>query len=186
MEPGFMDGSLSPGKISPDPPFQDALSTEPLMPLGTDFILGPFNVASDGRLTPRDPENHKGFSVRWRGCFVHARMLMDGRLVLRANLGRVPSTAGAARALREPLFAVVRGLPATFPRAWKLNLLADHRIELASEEPLELPASATELVSLITQFLLALGPYLDLMEEFGVANPPASASDAAELGSANA
>jgi hypothetical protein len=158
------------------------------MPLGTDFVLGPFNVASDGRLSPRDPDNHKGFSVRWRGCSVHARMLMDGRLVLRATLGRVPSTAGAARALREPLFAVVRNLPATFPRAWKLGLLADHRIELASEEPLEVPASAIDLVALITQFLLALGPYLDLMEEFGAATPAASVAESgpAELGSANA
>ena len=155
------------------------------MPLGTDFVLGPFLVARDGRLLPRDPDNLKGFSVRWRGCSVHARMLLDGRLAFRANLGRVPSTAGAARVLREPLFAVVRSLPATLPRAWKLDLLADHRIELASEEPLDLPASAVDLISVITQFLLALAPYLDLMEEVGAAGPAAPGSGPAELGMAN-
>lgn len=157
------------------------------MPLGAELILGPFNIAPDGKLTPRDPGNLKGFSVRWRGCTVHARMLLDGKLAFRANLGRVPSTAGAARAIREPLFAVVRSLPATLPRAWRLNLLADHRIELASEEPLDLPASAIDLVTLITQFLLALAPYLDLMEEVaGAGGAPASLTGApAELGIAN-
>jgi hypothetical protein len=149
------------------------------MPLGTDIILGPFIVDRDGRISPHDPDNLSGFRVRWRGCSVQARMLADGRLAFRANLGRVPSTAGAARALREPLFAVVRSLPATLPRAWRLNLMADHQIELASEEPLELPASAIDLVSLITQFLLALGPYLDLMEEVaGAGGAPATLTGA--------
>ena len=82
---------------------------------------------------------------------------------------------------------MVRSLPATLPRAWRLNLLADHRIELASEEPLDLPASAIDLVTLITQFLLALAPYLDLMEEVaGAGGAPASLTAApAELGMAN-
>lgn len=157
------------------------------MPLGTDFNLGPFHVARDGKISPRDPDNLNGFSVRWRGCSVHARMLVDGRIAFRANLGRVPSTAGGARAVREPLFAVVRTLPTTLPRAWRLNLLPDHRIELASEEPLELPASAIDLITLITQFLLALGPYLDLMEEVaGAGGAPAMlTAPPAPLGVAN-
>ena len=157
------------------------------MPLGTDFVLGPFNVAPTGRLSLRDPERQQGFCVHWRGCSVHA-LILEGGVGLRAVPGRVPSTAGAARALREPLFTVLRNLPAQLPRAWKLSLLPDHRIEVAGEEKLDLPASAIDLIAVITQFLLALAPYLDLMEEIGIGGGPPAAIGAGpgELGTAKA
>ena len=76
------------------------------MPLGADLILGPFNIAPDGKLTPRDPDNLKGFSVRWRGCTVHARMLLDGRLAFRAT-----SRPGAEHGRRRPRHAASRFSP---------------------------------------------------------------------------
>ncbi len=141
------------------------------MPFASDIVLGPFTVDRDGRLSPRDPERLRGFSARWRGCAVHAR-LVEGKIALRATLGRVPSSLGAARTLREPLFAVLRDLPAELPRSWRLRLNPDHTVALDSEEAFDLPASAVDLVVVISRFLLALAPYLDLLASTGVAGLP--------------
>ncbi len=154
------------------------------MPFGSDFLLGPFNVSREGRLSPRDPERPPGFSVRWRGCSVHAALLA-GRLALTAVPGRVPSTAGGEPERRERCFAALRGLPASLPGSWTLTLLADHRVQVTSEEALDMPTSAVELVSMMTRFLLALAPYLDLLEELGVGTMPVAPSAPAVLGSAN-
>lgn len=129
---------------------------------------GPFIVDQAGRLAPRDPAVATGLGFCWRECRVRVRLL-DGRLSLRATPGRVPSTAGAGRGLREAAFATLRRLPPALPEAWRLRLRADHRIDLEAEMRLDLPATVAELLTVLTCFLLALAPYLDLLEEAGLA-----------------
>lgn len=153
------------------------------MPLGPDFVLGPFTVAGNGRLSLCGADRPPGFSVRWRGCAVHAEVLV-GRLVLQAVPGRVPSTAAGDAARREALFAALRRLPASLPDTWTVALLADHRVQVTGEEVLHMPTSAVELVTLMTGFLLVLAPYLDLLAELGV-GAASTAPSAGALGSAN-
>jgi len=98
-----------------------------------------------------------------------------GDLSLRAMVGRVPSTARSGtdqgRPQRDAVFAALRSLPATLPEGWRTDLLADHRVVLLAASKVEMPTTITSLLTDVTQFLLALGPYLDLLEEMGVEAP---------------
>ena len=91
---------------------------------------------------------------------------------MQAPLGRVPSTARPAnQGQREASFQLLHALPATLPHGWRVGLAADHRVMLEVERHVPLPITATTLVTEMTCFLLALAPYLDLLEETGVTRP---------------
>jgi hypothetical protein len=154
------------------------------MPLGMTLgsTLGPFRVDAAGGLEPIQSDTEPGFTCRWRGRALYARLLpgdqSDWRLRLRAPLGRVPSSARALdAALRSPGFTLLRGLPAFLPEGWRIGLAADHRVLLEAERRAPLPITATALIAEITIFLLALSPYLDVLEEAGLATPSGPGGD---------
>jgi hypothetical protein len=135
------------------------------------FILGPFSVDAEGRLSPARQSVSPGFSVRWRGRVVHARLEQcvghDGCLHIRSSLGRIPSTAS------DPVtpvgcFTMLRSLLSALPPAWSARLLPDHQPQLEVETIVALPITVTNLVTELTLFLIALSPYLDLMDRAGV------------------
>lgn len=142
------------------------------MPFASPFELGPFAVDPEGRLTPRDPEARPSFNVQWRGRNVRAYVHPDadqGKLILHAHLGRVPSTAGSpGTTVRQLSFALVRGLAGAAPRGWRIGLRPDHQLLLRATSAIPLPITAVALVTEITAFLLALSPYLDLLDETGI------------------
>jgi hypothetical protein len=144
------------------------------MPFDAPFRLGPFMVDSAGRLSPGDPEAAPAFLFRWRGRAVRARLAEasagNGRLRLQTTVGRVPSTASTPdQTLRPRGFALLRWLGKSVPAAWRVQLLADHRVWLETETRIALPITAATLITEITSFLLELAPYLDLLDETGVA-----------------
>ena len=123
-----------------------------------------------------------------------------GELSLRAVVGRVPSTAriandpalaggamasgamaggamargakaSGAMARRDAVFGTLRALPATLPAGWHAELLADHRVAVLSASAVEMPTTVDRLLTAVTLFLLALGPYLDVLGELGLEAP---------------
>lgn len=141
------------------------------MPFKEPFILGPFSVDAEGRLSLGRQGVSPGFSVRWRGRAVHARLGQtddrDGRLHIQSSLGRIPSSA-TDPATRVACFTMLRGLLSALPRDWDARLLPDHQPQLEVELTVTLPITVTNLVVELTIFLLALSPYLDLMDQAGV------------------
>jgi hypothetical protein len=140
------------------------------------LTLGPFRVGAAGALEPMADDRAPGFTCRWRQRTVYARLLpgepVGWRLVLRAPLGRVPSSVRPDEAARRSSsFGLLRALPATLPEGWRVGLAADHRVLLEAERHASLPITATALVSEITTFLLTLAPYLDVLEETGLTVP---------------
>jgi hypothetical protein len=143
------------------------------MPFDAPFKLGPFTVDSGGRLSPGEPDKIPAFLFRWRDHIVRARLTeaspRDGRLALQSTLGRVPSTASVSdETLRPRSFAALRWLPRSVPADWRVSLLADHCVWLETETRIALPITAAALITEITQFLLVLAPYLDLLDEEGL------------------
>jgi hypothetical protein len=136
------------------------------MPFDAGFSLGPFAVDNAGAIDLQAPAANYAF--RWRDRSVHACLRKEG-LALEVELGRVPSTAQAASA-RPQLLATMRRLPAMLPPEWRLLLRADHRLDVATRLPVQWPLSAVDLVAAQTGFLLTLGPYLDVLEDAGVAD----------------
>lgn len=141
------------------------------MPFKEPFILGPFSVDPEGRLSPAHAGLSPGFNVRWHGRVVHALLdqceVTHGRLRIRSSLGRIPSTASDP-ATRLACIATLSGLQKSLPRAWVARLLPDHQPQLESESVVSLPITVTDLVVELTLCLLALSPYLDLMDRAGV------------------
>jgi hypothetical protein len=151
-------------------------------------MLGPFTVDSMGRLAPNGPDALPGFLFRWRGRVVRASFgpanAERSQLVLRTTLGRVPSTANPRDAgLRPQSFQLLRGLPRVLPDPWRLLLLPDHRVQLEVDTLVTLPATATDLLVELTRFVLELTPYLDLVDEVGIAGAGPEAGP--EAGRAN-
>jgi hypothetical protein len=132
----------------------------------TPMILGPFTVDAEGRLSPARDDRPPGFSVRWRGRVVQAR-LADGGLSMEAVLGRVASSAHDVAARADGLEAL-RAMTRTLPAGWRLTLPADHRPRLETAAVLPMPVTVTRLVTELTVFLLELSPWLDWMDEVGV------------------
>jgi hypothetical protein len=67
------------------------------MPFTPPFRLGPFEVDSEGRLSPVVHEASPAFLFRWRDRVVRSRLALTdataGRLMMRTVVGRVPSPA---------------------------------------------------------------------------------------------
>ena len=114
------------------------------------------------------------FQFHWRDRKVSARLEREhgnadsghGRLMLTAWLGRVPSSADPAPGERRVAsFGTLRDLLEVLPGDWRVRLLPDHQVRLDAEMALSWPASAVELMTELTRFLLALAPYLDLLDE---------------------
>ena len=144
------------------------------------FNLGPFAVDAMGRLSARGTEALPGFFFRWRGRVVRAKFAQDpggqARLTLSAALGRVPSSANQRDSRRRPhSFELLRLLPRALPGRWQMVLLPDHQVRLEAEADV-LPITATELLAELTRFLLELAPYLDVLDEAGIAGAPESAA----------
>ena len=148
------------------------------MPFDAPFRLGPFTVDAEGRLTPFAAADAPAFLFRWRDRVTRARLIQDdtdgGRLALQTTLGRVASTAGTPdETLRPRSFALVHWLSRSVPPGWQVRLLADHRVRLESSAAVTLPITAAALLCEVTRFLLALAPYLDLLDEVGLTAAPA-------------
>jgi hypothetical protein len=166
----------------------------PPPPIGS-FSLGPFFVDETGGLSPATPDRFPAFSVIWRGRMLHLRLARapneataHGLLGVQAVLGRVPSTAGrdpaGAAERRNDAFALLRGLLPEVPPGWEISLAADHSVRLSLDAALELPTTASVLVTTVTSLFLELAPYFDVLDEGGIVALPRSASEAA--GTANA
>jgi hypothetical protein len=141
------------------------------MPFKGSFKLGPFSVDQEGRLSLDHPDVSPGFSIRWRGRVVHARLVQsdaqDGRLFIQSSLGRIPSTASDS-STRVACFTMLRTLMSGLPQDWSVRLLPDHRPHLELETVITLPISVTNLVAELASFLLRLTPYLDVMDQAGL------------------
>lgn len=142
----------------------DALSDAPAaVPIGR---LGPFEVASDGTLSPADPAVAPGFGYRWRGRRVAARLLPGWRIGFSVVAARVPFTAEDAEA-RPRVLAAVSALRDSLARGWSLRLTPDHAIHLETAAELGSPPTATRLVTVATLFALDLAPLIDFLEAEG-------------------
>jgi hypothetical protein len=143
----------------------------PGMPFKGSFTLGPFAVDAEGRLSPARQDVSPGFSVKWRGRSVHARLVQtdgrDGHVYIQSSMGRIPSTASDP-ATRASCFVMLRSVLNALPEAWSVRLLPDHQPQLEVQTVVNLPITVTHLVTELTLFLLVLSPYLDLMDEAGV------------------
>lgn len=141
------------------------------MPFKESFVLGPFSVDAEGRLSLAHVGTAPGFRVLWHGRVVHARLEQsagaDGRLHIRSSLGRIPSTASDP-VIRAACFTMLRGLLSSLPHAWSARILPDHQPQLEVESIVALPITVTNLIVELTLFLLTLSPYLDLMDQAGV------------------
>ncbi len=138
------------------------------MPFDSPFPLGPFLIAADGRLTPASEDARPSFTFRWRGRVMRADMIADDRMTLRTVVGRVPSTASDRVTARRQSFELLRALSAHMPEGWRMSLLPDHRAVLEAGVTLPEPVTAANLLTAITDFLLRLAPYLDLIDESGM------------------
>jgi hypothetical protein len=134
-------------------------------PSGSEGLrLGPFLVAPDGAMCSRGDPTLR-FAWRGRACEVRIR---NGQIRLSAAAGAVPYSAEQPEDRPRAVATVLR-LPAELPSGWRLNVLPDHRLLLATEMPLREPTTAATLVGAMVQFALGLDPYLDLLETAGVA-----------------
>jgi hypothetical protein len=153
------------------------------MSFASPFKLGPFIVDEEGRLYPRVPDKVPSFSVCWRDRLLHLRLSRAAAagatqlsLGVQAVLGRIPSTAEAiGPGRRDEAFALLRNLAPVLPAGWEISLFADHRVRLDLQSGLELPTSATALVTAVTVLLLELAPYLDVLDAEGIVAVPRSA-----------
>jgi hypothetical protein len=159
---------------STDPrPLPIAGSLMQLLPENGGFRVGAFLVDSAGGLAPHDPDRPANFRCHWRERPVRVALERD-LLSLTVELGRVPSSVSSGSDLRQSVFSALRGLPATLPDSWELDLLPDHRVRIGVIIQLPPPVTAAAMMISVTHFLLTLAPYLDLLEEVGVADPGGS------------
>jgi hypothetical protein len=133
------------------------------------LTLGPFTVDRDGILQPREAGLRPSLRFAWRGRSCEAE-LAGSALHLASLAARVPSSAepGADRATA---FATLASLPRHLPAGWRLRLLPDHRVRLEQDAILDSPPTATRLLATMVRFAMALDPYLDQLEQSGIACP---------------
>ena len=140
------------------------------MPFKEPFVLGPFSIDREGRLSPLTQDVSPGFSVRWRGRVVHAQMTRHdggGSLFIHSSLGRIPSTA-TDPAIRTACLAVLKGLAGALPDGWTMRMTPDHQPQFAAEMAVGFPITVTDLVTELSSFLVDLSPYLDVLDQAGV------------------
>lgn len=159
-----------------DAPPQEHAVTAHHTALTTALTLGPFRVDAEGGLLPIEPGAPPCFTFRWRDRLIHAALVPDDpperRLRLRARLGRMPSSARPSEAARRgPGFALLRDLHAALPTGWQVGLTPDHAVLLEAKRAVPTPITATGLVGEVTCFLLTLAPYLDVLDDAGLAAP---------------
>ncbi len=151
------------------------------MPFKENFILGPFSIDAEERLSPAHRDVSPGFRVRWRERVVHARLDQSlgggGHLHIRSGLRRIPSTASDP-VMRGACFVMLRGLLNALPQACVARLLPDHQSQREVEFLVTLPITVTTLLAELTLFLLALSPYLEVMDRAGVSVTASSSSPA--------
>jgi hypothetical protein len=141
-----------------------------------EMTIGPFSVGRDGSLRPTGGDDSScGFTWVIGRHKVRCRMLNE-RLVMRAVLCRVPSTAEGGNQsvsiqLRQDVFAAVVAAKERLPKGWKIGLLPDHGI--AIEALADLPAQTTgnHLISENVMFAIRLAPYLCFFDEIGAVPP---------------
>ena len=151
---------------SPPQPTARARPVAGLKQIAGGSRIGPFRVDATGRIDPAEPDCATSFRFRWRGHAMQAG-LGQGGLELDARLGQVPSTAGHEDA-RPGAFAALRFLARAMPADWRLRLAPDHSVRLSRSLAVPMPTSAVDLLADLTCFLLALAPYLDLLDEAGL------------------
>ena len=129
--------------------------------------MGSFEVDTNtGALFARDDGIPPCFGFDWRDRRIEARLDGDTLHVV-AWVGRVPSSA--THVPRVPAFEMLRALPRALPEAWKVTLEASHTVRIEVEIWFDGPITAAILVTGLTSRMLAMAPYLDLLEEAGVA-----------------
>lgn len=136
---------------------------------GSFGTVGMFDVDEAGRLRATLPAAKLAIEFCWRDRAVAASLYADGdglsgSMVLRAEAGRLPSSAIAASS-RPDAFALLDLLPALLPENWKLMVGADHTLRLEAGMTVSLPALVGDLLVPAVQFCLTVSPYLDLLEE---------------------
>lgn len=137
--------------------------------------LGSFSVDALGRVSLGDGKV-AGFGFQWRGRLMRLSVQAPEpgpgpepepracRVLLTARVGRVPTTALAAER-RPEAFELARALVGMLPDGWQVQLMADHSLQLQSEQHVPLPATIGALLVPATRFTLTLAPYLDLLDE---------------------
>lgn len=128
--------------------------------------LGPFLVEASGRLTFRTANTEPAFSFLWRKRCFTVKLATDS-LACAVPIGRLPSTSrGQER--RASAMPLLRALGRQLPQGWRIHLLADHRIQLDTEQSLHWPATAPALLTPIVRLVLQIAPLLDLIDETGL------------------
>jgi hypothetical protein len=129
--------------------------------------LGPFLVLENGHLLLRMPDSEPCFTFLWRNRRFAVRICQD-RMCFSVPVGRLPSTA-ADSGRRDRALGTLRALVRILPAGWRMTLLPDHRIQIACDQAMPLPTTASALMTPVVTHLLRAAPVLDLLEECGLA-----------------
>jgi hypothetical protein len=142
-----------------------AESVLPLRP----FALGPFIVAADGVLSPRQPGGRPAFTFRWRGRTFQAE-LQGRQLVIGAAIAGLPFAAENPAA-RPAVLAALQAARAALAPGWRLALPPGARVQLQADADLDRPPTALRMVAAAAQFAWQVSPFLELLEEAGAVEP---------------
>ncbi|MCU0984450.1 MAG: hypothetical protein MUC89_05845 [Acetobacteraceae bacterium] len=135
----------------------------PPLPIGR---LGPFEVASDGSLSPSAPDEAPRFGFCWRERRIAARLVAGWKVEFSVIAGYVPFTAENP-AGRPRVIAAVAALREALPEGWRVRLTPDHAVHLEAEAMLGRPPTVSRLLTEATRFVLALTPCIELLDEEG-------------------
>ncbi|WP_114377098.1 hypothetical protein [Elioraea thermophila] len=152
------------------PPSPPPVASVPLLSGPVLGRLGPFEVGHDGALSPSGANGPVRFAFLWRERRVQAELAAERRLRLSIPAARVPYTAEQA-ARRSSVLTAVLALRAGREAELSAVLSPSHEVRLEWRVTLE-ATTASRLVAAATRFVLAVEPYLQLLEEEG-AIPPA-------------
>lgn len=131
--------------------------------------LGPFEVGTDGALSPSGADGPVRFAFVWRGRRVQAELAAERRLRFAIAAARVPYTAEQATRRAAVLTAVLALRAAGEPQPCVV-LSPAHEVRLEWQVTLE-ATTASRLVAAATRFVLLVEPLLELLEEEGALAP---------------